>query len=537
MGKFLKNIDMFGQYLQLYIKDKGKIKSDLGGVITIIMIIVISIFSWFLGNDIIYKENPFSFEQIYINSFYNIQTINRKTFPFSIAIMDFNGYPLYDPSYLQLRLNMVNITYDPLTSKQKTNYKHIDLKPCTLDDFDGLSFDSFESLSLNKTYCPIGMNETLHGYWGQSEIVHLKIDTVVCDNSINSNCKPIQEIEKYIANNSLNMNIFFYDTAVSLKNYSQPINKFIYNKYFYYDIQKYKICEYRINTNEITTDDNFFMSDVDRLNYIKLEEILCDYTNFNTAKKELGSILIYTSNINKQHYRKYIKVPDICAKVGGVMQVFYVSFNFIIAKFVEIKKFWKIIEEIFYYDNNDINDNLNLFINKKGKLSVNKNNTTSESCISVKNNNYIVPKDDTTKKLMREVIKRHIRLDVRFNCLDKMRITLRRCLKTRYSKEFREKLMFYETAKEKTKKYFDLISFIEKFEEFERMKHLLLKQDQIYLLMFHRKLRFTLEEEIKPRGAILNKHRIENILDEFAKKFNDGNNDKVDDKILELFNL
>ncbi len=102
MVKFIKKVDLFGQHLNLYLKDKGKIKSNLGGVASIILILIILITSWFLGNDIIYKENPFTNEQRLVNSTFPNITLNKSTFPLSVAIVDWKMMFIDDPTYVSI---------------------------------------------------------------------------------------------------------------------------------------------------------------------------------------------------------------------------------------------------------------------------------------------------------------------------------------------------------------------------------------------------------------------------------------------------
>ena len=58
MANFLKSIDIYGSQIKIYINKQDKIKTKLGGIFTILMITFIVIFSWFIGNDLIYRENP-----------------------------------------------------------------------------------------------------------------------------------------------------------------------------------------------------------------------------------------------------------------------------------------------------------------------------------------------------------------------------------------------------------------------------------------------------------------------------------------------
>src|SRR5438132_1393552 len=63
MIKFVRSIDFFGEPVSVYINKQKTVRTLLGGTFSIIMGILIIIFSWIIGKDIYYKDNPFSYQQ------------------------------------------------------------------------------------------------------------------------------------------------------------------------------------------------------------------------------------------------------------------------------------------------------------------------------------------------------------------------------------------------------------------------------------------------------------------------------------------
>jgi len=98
-------IDTFGEPVELRINNKTKTSTSFGWFLTLLTIISLLAFAWFIGNDIINKEVPFSFEQKLITNNYPRLEINSTNFPFAISVTDFNNVPLNDDTFLKLNLH------------------------------------------------------------------------------------------------------------------------------------------------------------------------------------------------------------------------------------------------------------------------------------------------------------------------------------------------------------------------------------------------------------------------------------------------
>jgi len=135
-----------------------------------------------------------------------------------------------------------------------------------------------------------------------------------------------------------------------------------------------------------------FSTEFEELRSGKLVENLSDWINFNEKDRKLAMMNILSSNISQHHYRKYIKISEILASVGGLIKVLIFIFTFIHKPFVNLDKFNILFdyiqneEEILNYVNRNfnlrkaiktLNNNLNrsMYSNKSDKnLNENKDN-------------------------------------------------------------------------------------------------------------------------------------------------------------------
>lgn len=71
-----------------------------------------------------------------------------------------------------------------------------------------------------------------------------------------------------------------------------------------------------------------------------------DILNYDPTSKQLMNFIIYSINIYSKIFRKYTKIPEILATLGGFMGFLKMVFSFCNLGFSRIKKFETVINEI-----------------------------------------------------------------------------------------------------------------------------------------------------------------------------------------------
>ena len=110
LSNMLRSIDFFGEPVKVFLNRRSTITTELGGILTIITSLILVILSWYIGNDIIYKENPFSFSQTTLYKNFQTTYIDNTNFPMSFALLDFNGNPIEQKGYFNVTLLLLNFT-------------------------------------------------------------------------------------------------------------------------------------------------------------------------------------------------------------------------------------------------------------------------------------------------------------------------------------------------------------------------------------------------------------------------------------------
>jgi len=307
----MKVIDIYGEPVRSQLNKQLSIQTTIGGYFTILTVIMILIFTWFIGRDIIYKEKPISYQQKDIFNLVQNITINHTNFPFSFTMMDDDNVPLVDYSYLTLKLHektyIINSTtgiYDFIGNHERP------VKFCNYSDYPLLNPQQFEGAQLAYTLCPLNNNFNLYGYWNEPELHYLQISIERCKNTTDSDivCKTPKEIEEFIAQTGTNLNIFFIDFRVRINNNTDPLESLSTMQYKYVIPDYYKKTNYRIQTQNIQTDNGFVFTENDQTQFFRMVEEFTDIRVIDPEDYQFLSFEIYSSNISETYYRRYIKV-------------------------------------------------------------------------------------------------------------------------------------------------------------------------------------------------------------------------------------
>lgn len=359
----LKLLDFYGEKIQLNINNKTTGQTNLGGILFLLTIILLGFSSWFIGKDIYFKKNPVNNQQTIISGNYPQVNLNRSSFPIAVSLADFDGFFIEDPRYLQIKF----LYYEYSTvdgSLNLLNSSSLEADKCKYEDFPNLDRTFFDNYKMYKFLCP-QKPINLHGYWSEPSMNYLSVTVCACDYDMYPDyCATKEDIDKFIATHSININLGILDPIISFDNYENPITPVFSTPYISLTDQL-KMSSMLIQQNQIFTDGGFFLEDYSITNYLKAVTLFDDSTLFSPVRKEYANIDFYSSNQFTVTYRRYIKIPDILAFVGGIMKLINFLFLNVNLKFSQVSKNCTIIENLFDFSNdienyNSFNSNKNI---------------------------------------------------------------------------------------------------------------------------------------------------------------------------------
>jgi len=348
------DFDIYSRRISFFYKDKEKISSILGFILTIFYVIT----------------------SIILFLVYYIKTINRE----EVTASDSTIYPIEIPS-IDLNKDLFYLAFgleDPTNFKRfidekiyypevilierikenggmvKTSQNVLDLERCNKLNFGKDYQYLFENDDLNNSYCLKDFNLTLMGGFKYDKMSYIRINIYPCiNNSLNNHhCKPQNEIDKYLSSGYFSALI--KDIGLNPFNYTFPIIPIIQD--LYTTIDKYSKKEFIIyfGITEINTDIGLFYTKIKKEIYLKYinDKSNIFYTDNKIYKPQQEIFNCQIRLEDNIHFQKrtYTKMSVVFSTTGGYMQVIYTILTLIslLTKKFSIEK--KLINSLFNFN-------------------------------------------------------------------------------------------------------------------------------------------------------------------------------------------
>ncbi len=317
---FLARFDYLGKDFKFNFEG-GNFKTNLGGVITLLIWISYVVLTWYFGRDIYLKESPFQIKNE--SNFLKHPRINLKKQDFILAINiedDWNN--IYDKiedfefgfSITKYKINDKGIA--SLTGKIDKN-----LEKCSTKH---VSNEELKHERFNKYFCYLS-DHSFGGSWQENEILLPSFWVKRCD----------QETEKKFeikCNKGIFKSKNLFITYLLQKKLFMPSN-FTYpvqNSYHYkfkplQQLDTDKVIRMRITyaKSKVITDDGLVFQNHKEKDIIEYIDTQTETINSNASTgKVSASIQLYVTRFNRVYERHYIKIPDLIANVGGFIGMF-----------------------------------------------------------------------------------------------------------------------------------------------------------------------------------------------------------------------
>ena len=492
--EYLRIIDFFGHDPSFIIKNNLKYKTHIGGLLTLIVIIISVITLIFFSEELYSKKSPSV--NLITEANLNPSKINFfDNFEFIIGIQNDNFIVQRNESIYYAKGFLFQTI---INSSGIFNIKEeIDLDSCDKALKNSINYELFKDLNLNNYYCfsknqsKININNIyLNEYWGNNGFQMLQIKFYDCVNTDeyviknNITCASEEILKENL--NLADLSLYFIDTFISTNNYKNPFQRGIHE--YFYDVSKnflLTLTQY-YNHIEINDDSGLIFTTSNKINSFKLSDMVTNKADERTGEHFL-TLTLQLNNIIEKYQRKYYKLQDYAAQVGGVINTLIIIcyfilkfydenayFEFLINEYFEIKLFEKKKTEsnISFLENNEINNNVNKNINKKKEKNKLKNFKENPSNLNgSKKNNYQKNKNGS---FINNLIKSKKKINLSF--CDKF-FFIQFCQKKSRAKK-NGILEVYLLAKNHLMNYMDILGYLKHLFSEDQKHKLLLNEDQ-----------------------------------------------------------
>ena len=366
-------IDCFAAGVELTIKGNKKSPTVLGGVLTLFTLsILIIIFVIYIKN-VIHHLNP----EINVHEKYSTYShdlvINEYTFPIGWTLTANDNIGIDKKTYFKYKVILFHGATNNILEETELEYE-----VCDSGKHFPLISNQYNDGGFTHVYCLKNKNITLSGSWNEEYISYISIRMKYCnkydgifykDNQ--SKCASYEEVNEYLRNNELFLNILYMDSVFHPFDYKNPIKNVLGSAYTSISLGISKIYELYLQPNYLITDDGLIFSNNKSKTVITTNIYVNDFTQYNNDRNDsfIGEIGIYTGKKYGETKRIYSKIHSILASVGGVANFLLIFFRLFCYPFSIIKRDEAILNEIFEFDF-DRNKQTGGLINDKRRSSL-----------------------------------------------------------------------------------------------------------------------------------------------------------------------
>ncbi|CAK79485.1 unnamed protein product (macronuclear) [Paramecium tetraurelia] len=510
----IKKIDIFASPVELMIQKKRLHQSFFGAIMTLLM----------FGCIITYIVNKFvqlgmrkEFQTLYSEIYYEeipVYPLISQNFTLQFAFQNYNQKNYIDESVYSVNAFMVNRVQRTVNNKTTQDVKKTEI-PLSKCAKIGITFEEIEEQLDN-----VDFNNTLTGTPDQDNYTYIYVNFQICVNDTTNSsesviCKSREEIQEKLRRNYIQFQISSYN--IDLRNYQQP------------NVPKVEEIQTTISS-QVMKDITLFMQPITTLTedglldelirkdanirYQKSQEII----DFN-SDESLATVYIRLANTENVSYRIYPKLQDILAQAGGLWELLLLAFSIIVKPFSQMSFKMEIINSLFNFEGqklidqdesenkhkrfdklngfqeniqtneNDVSVMLNSLKSKassrfpRGRAKLKTVKVDGINSAQTEKSSQVFTNSPGNEKILKKGINVAFRkffnvatLKLQFNPLDYFRYM--KCGK----KEGKYKQLSYSI--QKLDKCLDILFIIDKLQEIDKLKMILLSKEQVQLFDF-----------------------------------------------------
>ena len=512
--EIIKYIDIFGKKIEFTIDNNIRSKTVIGGFFSILSFCLIIVYTLYISQDFLYHKNPAIFVmnnhlskalkiEDPLNKIPIILSFRKDNHNFKV--LDFFEITCFYYEYSRLNNTILNQNI-------------INLTKCNKEYIENLLNYEMEENFFEDAYCLNYSNENkkyyLYGSTSSDLVGYFNIQLTYKNKEYTTNQELIDEIYynfTFFKLTVINSDIFLY-------NYYNPIIYYPISYELLLSPHFTKYMELSVKKNSLDSDEGLIFSDIKSYDSYSIGN---DYFYFSVDMDDykMCQFSIYSSNINDYSKRKYIRIQNIFSDLGGIINLisnvmpftvaFYSSIQrdqFILTKFVQnldkyndkyknkqnnIKtKRIKIITK--KYNNSQSVDGLlnlnksnnyhlkkNKIVKNKLTLSINEKLKINNSLINIYSKRKIVSNKEINKFLKNHNEKRYLY----FNWYEIIKLSFCCCDKF-LNRNLLNKKYLYNYSKHFVSFYLEFLTYINKMQEFNKLKFLLFDKYQLSLFKF-----------------------------------------------------
>jgi hypothetical protein len=555
----IKACDLFGETIQLNLKGHHNIKTVYGGMITILIFILLAGATWLMGNDMFYKEQPttaiqeISYKQ---RPFFNL---NRNNFPIAFCLQRYDQTVWDIKQYFKMEV----LDWKAFNTNTTSAVKTYEFENCTNEHFPKLDDEYLTIAGVRNYYCLKDQNITIGGYWDNPYVEYAVFRIKMCQNDTKTTCAPVDEINHFFNDKLIAFNLYVQNTIIDPRNLQNPEQVYLLNLYKNVKPNSRKNFNIFIRQQELYSDEGFIFEAVS--NYSSLAYDTSEVDDSDASPDSLMDINLFVAPHKMNYYRNYLKVQTVLANFGGISDALFIIVHVITFYFAQGELNQKLMNKIYDFNfegNNqkrkiekkisDELEKLHKVIEKERRKSqllemgaqvIQDEIDRSEEIMKAKKDSVFMDnrtintpfeielrklgRGETIEFKVKETTQQFDNSAIKLSSEKKSRFSLEQiidaakkknpekkiklsfceklnkpCCQNLTSATTRIKYALFEKASEELSKYMDITKIVQQYEEFQKLKVILLNNEQLAMFQFISKDVCSFQDRIKFNNEI-----------------------------------
>lgn len=317
---YFKKGDYIGLRPQLTIKDKHLFQTKIGGLLSIIIILGTLSAAFYFGREIWEKSNPLVNSATVVDPSPKELVLDKLKWDFFFGLQYNNSLYIDDEIY-QVKTSMYTYTNNTFHSQDYNT------EPCKSDSFYSSTYEYFKTYVFKGARCisksqnfPIQLNKL----WGQEGFNYFDISLKPCVNNTSSNiiCKPQKVIDEYLRNGVFS--IYTLNYYISTKDFDNPFVGAIFNDFYPVSKSTYTHAIVFFTHSDMDSDIGWLFIESDIKSAFSLDRAKLNFYINNQDDGKFFKFQYQLSNLKITTTRKYLKIQELCAQIGGISKFFLI---------------------------------------------------------------------------------------------------------------------------------------------------------------------------------------------------------------------
>ena len=572
-AKCFESLDIIGTKFHFYIGKTQEKKTSIGGILSILIFIFSILFIQIFGHNFFTRKNPTVTTSILNDLKYEFFDIQAEKIFFAFRIEDYDGNFINASDYLYFKIYYYKTEQNENGEyRKKISDEYLSYHICNESDYKDIDL----SKKFGTLFCPELGGKKFGGYWDSPNLYYFEIQVYFCKNgekiSKNSTCTSLENLRNFLNQDNPKFFAFYYPLIeFNPLSYHSPIQKRYKNYYYCLSHRLQRNDDVFLKKTIMNDDKGWIFNNYKNFSDWGVDSFKSTYSYYSEndlmndgSSSKIYEINLYTSMEKNLYTRYYLKVQNVIAICGSLINFIFFLFETISHIIGESMLKLEIIKSNFYME--DVKKNnmttfkrINTYefhstkmgdigeINKIENIhkNINKNNVHSslfsltinendENCIEkkIKYKNFNNHKSLNNKTLNLKIdLKKKSKFEKKFDFNQQLLLKRQISQPLIIKKENKILDSFYE-KRENLKMYFLVCCNNKKFysKYFNQKNASILHWYFIYLMQFNRYLELMKQFEIIKK-LLLNEYQIKSLL--LLKKL-DLKDEKERDRLMSL---